>query len=239
MTATSPVWGDDTGNDIGDPMLFPDSLESEYRSEGRPLRVAHEPVDASGGGRPLRPRPDRPAAGEHPLANPAGQPAENTGDYAAGSQRRSRSRCGVRPTVDNGRMTVHIQWANPDTDWDLYIIDSAGEVVTPSASFGDTNEDAVLFDPPPGEYTAHVVELRPGGRRSRTTTGRAARSDFRSPTARDVGPKEAWQPDLRGRGRAACARHAAVIVVDRGERVERRQLVRGPLGGLRRPSGRD
>ena len=46
-------------------------------------------------------------------------------------------------------MTVHIQWANPETDWDLYITDSTGEVVTQSASFGDTTEDAVLVDPPP------------------------------------------------------------------------------------------
>ena len=51
--------------------------------------------------------------------------------------------------MDNGRFTVHIEWTNPETDWDIYITDASGEVVTQSASFGDTNEDAVLVDPPP------------------------------------------------------------------------------------------
>ena len=27
-------------------------------------------------------------------------------------------------------MTVHIEWGNPETDWDLYIVNAAGEVVT-------------------------------------------------------------------------------------------------------------
>ena len=31
--------------------------------------------------------------------------------------------------------------------------------MTQSASFGDTNEDAVLVDPPPGNYVAHVVNF--------------------------------------------------------------------------------
>jgi hypothetical protein len=42
-------------------------------------------------------------------------------------------------------------------DWDLYVVDATGEVVSQSASFGDTTEDAVLVDPPPGQYRAHVV----------------------------------------------------------------------------------
>ena len=31
--------------------------------------------------------------------------------------------------------------------------------MTQSASFGDTTEDAVLVDPPPGNYVAHVVNF--------------------------------------------------------------------------------
>ena len=54
-------------------------------------------------------------------------------------------------------MTVHIEWANPETDWDLYMVDAARRGGDQSASFGDTTEDAVLFDPPPGDYVAHVV----------------------------------------------------------------------------------
>ena len=34
---------------------------------------------------------------------------------------------------------------------------ATGEIVTQSASFGDTTEDAALFDPPPGDYVAHIV----------------------------------------------------------------------------------
>ena len=59
--------------------------------------------------------------------------------------------------VDNGRMTVHIEWSSPDTDWDIYVIGPNGQIVTQSAPFGDTTEDATLFDPPPGQYRLHVV----------------------------------------------------------------------------------
>ncbi len=94
------------------------------------------------------------------LANPAGQPAENIeGDYAAGRLRGDPVHRAGPPAVDNGRMTVHIEWGNPETDWDLYVVRPGGEVVTQSASFGDTTEDAVLVDPPPGQYVAHVVNF--------------------------------------------------------------------------------
>ena len=61
------------------------------------------------------------------------------------------------PEVDNGRMTVHIEWGNPNTDRDLYVYDSGGNLVTQSAAFGDTTEDAVLLDPPAGAYKAVIV----------------------------------------------------------------------------------
>ena len=54
-------------------------------------------------------------------------------------------------------MTVHIEWGNPETDWDLYVYDANGNVVSQSASFGDTTEDAILIDPPAGRYTAVIV----------------------------------------------------------------------------------
>jgi hypothetical protein len=63
--------------------------------------------------------------------------------YADGAFEAIPFTVGGPPEVDNGRMTVHIEWGNPETDWDLYVINAAtGEVVTQSASFGDTTEDA-------------------------------------------------------------------------------------------------
>ncbi len=98
-------------------------------------------------------------------------------------------------------------------DWDLYVVDATGEVVSQSASFGDTTEDAVLVDPPPGQYRAHVVNYE-GGETSDWTLGEAR---FLSPTPTVYGPKEAWQltcEDEEGRVRATRN-----LVVDRGERV--------------------
>ena len=43
------------------------------------------------------------------------------------------------PEVDNGRMTVHIQWTDPNVDWDLYVLDANGTVVAQSAAFGDAD----------------------------------------------------------------------------------------------------
>jgi hypothetical protein len=122
-------------------------------------------------------------------------------------------------------MTVHIEWANPDTDWDLYIVNSAGELVTSSASFGDTTEDAVLFDPPPGEYTAHVVNYDQvdGAPYDDWSNGYV---DFASPRPTTYGPKEAWQLSCEDQdGRTLATRS---LVVDRGDRVNIGRLCGGP-----------
>ena len=175
------------------------------------MNASTRPVVAGRDGR----NPTGPPQASIPLANPAGQPAENTGDYAAGSEAIPFTVQGP-PAVDNGRFTVHIQWTNPDTDWDIYITDSTGEVVTQSASFGDTNEDATLVDPPPGQYTAHVQNYdQVDGQPYDDWSGGAV--NFRSPTPRTVGPKEPWIltcEDPEGRLRATRR-----VIVDRGERV--------------------
>ena len=217
MTSTSPVWQDDLGSEIGNPMLFPDSLESELRSDGgrfawhmnpstRPVVAGRFGRDATG-----------PPQAAIPLANPAGQPAENTGDPLTGpGRRRFRSPIAGPPAVDNGRMTVHIEWTNPENDWDLYVVDASGEVVTSSASFGDTTEDAVLFDPPPGEYTAYVVNYdQVDGTPYDDWTNSSV--TFQSPRPLTRGPQEAWTltcEDEEGRLRAVRN-----LVVDRGARV--------------------
>ena len=215
MTSTSPVWGDDTSTMIGDPILFPDKLESELTSRGGRfawhVNPSTRPVVAGRDGR----NPTGPPQASIPFANPPGVPAENTGDFSAGSEAIPFTVQGP-PAVDNGRMTVHIEWANTDTDWDIYITDSTGEVVTQSASFGDTTEDATLVDPPPGQYTAHVQNYdQVDGQPVDDWSGGVV--SFRNPTPRTVGPKEAWIlscEDPEGRLRATRR-----VIVDRGETV--------------------
>jgi hypothetical protein len=88
--------------------------------------------------------------------------------------------------------------------------------VTQSASFGDTDEDAVLIDPPPGQYTVHVVNFDQvdGQPVDDWSNGSVT---FRSPQPTRIGPKEAWTltcEDEDGRVRAVRD-----LVVDRGDRA--------------------
>ncbi|MDQ5832896.1 MAG: peptidase M14, partial [Actinomycetota bacterium] len=150
------------------------------------------------------------------LANPAGQPAENTGGPLTGPSETIPFTVAGPPAVDNGRMTVHIEWTNPATDWDLYVVDAAGEIVTSSAAFGDTTEDAVLFDPPPGQYTAYVINYdQVDGALYDDWSGGLL--SFQSPTPLTRGPQEAWTLTCEDEeGRLQAVRN---LVVDRGDRV--------------------
>ena len=218
MTSTSPVWQNDFGTEVGDPILFPDALDYKYASKGGHfdwnVNPSTRPVVAGRDGRD----PVAPKQGDITFANPPGQPAENTeGNYADGAYEAIPFTVGGPPDVDNGRMTVHIEWGNPDTDWDLYIVNvDTGLVVTQSASFGDTTEDAVLVDPPPGNYVAHVVNFDQidGQPYDDWTNGHVT---FLSPTPRHEDAKEAWHltcEDKQGKVRATRD-----VVVDRGDRV--------------------
>jgi hypothetical protein len=96
------------------------------------------------------------------------------------------------------------------------VTDSTGEVVTQSASFGDTTEDAVLVDPPPDEYVAHVVNYdQVDGAPFDDWSG--GEVQFRSPTPRVVNGKEAWM--LTCEDRDGHVRGSRNVVVDRGQRV--------------------
>lgn len=52
---------------------------------------------------------------------------------------------------------MHVEWANAANDRDVSVLDATGAIVSQSAAYGDADEDAVLVDPPPGTYTAVVV----------------------------------------------------------------------------------
>ena len=76
--------------------------------------------------------------------------------------------------------------------WDVYVYNAAGTLVAPSASFGDTTEDAVLADPPPGTYTAVIVNYDQIDGQPYDDWGNG-RVEFDSPRPRvETGVKEAW-----------------------------------------------
>ena len=154
-------------------------------------------------------------------------PAENTGNFPEGPQENLPFTVQGPPAVDNGRFTVHIEWTNPETDWDIYITDASGEVVTQSASFGDTNEDAVLVDPPPGNYVAHVVNYDQVDGQP-VDDWKAGEVRFQSPTPR-VGERQGGvEPHLRGpRGPAACRPPGGRGPGREGERRRRVPALRG------------
>jgi hypothetical protein len=218
QTSSSPVWEDDFGNSVGDPIRFTDTLTSELRTTGptfawhvnpstRPLVTGRHGRDPTG-----------PPQEGFALANPPGAPAENT-DYPPDPpyEEIPFTVKGPADGVDNGRMTVHIEWGSPDTDWDIYVVGPNGQVVAQSASFGDTTEDASLFDPPPGEYRLHVVNYDQVMRTPDDWVG--GNVTFRSPTPRvETGTKESWTLTcLDSRGRVQATRQ---VVVDRGRRAQ-------------------
>ena len=138
------------------------------------------------------------------LPNPPGVPAENT-IYPPGgpTEEIPFTVRGPADGVDNGWMTVHIEWSSPDTDWDVYVIGPNGDIVTQSASFGDTTEDAVLFDPPPGQYRAVVVNYDQVMNTPDDWFG--GKVTFRSPDPRiDTGAEGGLDPDVLGLARPAA-----------------------------------
>ena len=216
QTTTSPVWQDDFGTVIGDPILFEDSLTSELASDGGEfawhVNPSTRPIVAGRDGRD----PTGPPQASIPLANPAGVPAENV-DYPNGVYESVPFTVQGPPAVDNGRLTVHIEWTNPETDWDIYVVDSAGKVVTQSAGFGIPEENARLVDPPPGEYTLHVVNYDQVTRDVDDWFGAEVR--FQSPTPKvETGTKEAWTLTCVGAGGQEQATRQ--VTVDRGQSVD-------------------
>ena len=84
-TETSPVWNNDYGTDIGPVRTFQDTLEYAMKTDGPSfewnVNPSTRPVVAGRDGRPAT----GPPQADITFANPAGQPAENTGDPRAGA----------------------------------------------------------------------------------------------------------------------------------------------------------
>ena len=218
LTETSPVWNNDFGTDIGPVQTFQDTLEYTMKTDGPTfewnVNPSTRPVVAGRDGRDAQ----APPQADFTFANPAGQPAEYTGaDPRGGPHEEVSFDVEGLPQSDNGRMAVHIDWTNPATDWDVYVYDASGNIVAQSAAFGDTTEDAVMIDPPPGRYTAVIVNYDQVDGAAFDDWG-GGRVDFEGPRPRTENPeKEAWtftcrRPD----GQTGTPQQ---VVVDRGGRA--------------------
>jgi Zinc carboxypeptidase len=218
QTSTSPVWRDDLGNSVGAPIRFTDTLSSELDAPGGQftwhVNPSTRPLVAGRHGR----EPTGPPQERIELANPPEVPAENKAYPPGGPVDEIPFTVkGAADGVDNGRMTVHVEWSSPDTDWDIYVIGPNGQIVSQSATTGDTTEDATLFDPPPGEYTLHVVNYEQVMHTPDDWLG--GHVTFSSPAPRvETGTKESWTLTCTdGAGHVEASRQ---VIVDRGARLQ-------------------
>jgi hypothetical protein len=189
QTPTSPVRQPD--GTTKPPIYITDKLDSTYSSTGGrfawSVNPSTRPYVAGRYGRD----PQGPKQTTIQLANPPGVPAENTGFPGNPVSERMPFTVKGLPEVDNGRFDVVVQWTSTDTDWDLFVFNAAGELVTSSAAGGTNSERAVMFDPPPGEYTAVMVnydQVDPAN----PDDWSAGRVEFASPVPPTYGPKEAY-----------------------------------------------
>ncbi|WP_374065107.1 M14 family zinc carboxypeptidase [Actinokineospora auranticolor] len=214
QTPTSPVLNPD--GSTGLPIYVADTLTSNLSSTGGrfswAVNPSTRPYVAGRYGRD----PKGPAQAGVVLPNPPGVPPVNTNFPADTTAERIPFHVDGLPKVDNGKLTVSISWADAATDWDLYIFDAKGNVVTSSASGGTNQERAVLFDPPAGDYTAAVVNFSQAG--PTTDDWGSLKVDFASPLPTTYGPKEPYQltcTDKKGR-----LVGLADVYADRGQTVD-------------------
>ncbi len=154
QTLTSPVVG--INGQIGDPIAFPDRLESRLAVTGKAfewhVNPSTRPVVMGTYGR--TPDPSKGVSPTQELANPPGIPPEDPS-----SQTGEDVVFEVKPDagVDNGRMTVNLQWADARDDWDIQLYNATGRQITASESYGDNDEAAVHDDPAFGTYRVRVI----------------------------------------------------------------------------------
>ncbi|ONI87803.1 peptidase M14 [Saccharothrix sp. ALI-22-I] len=214
-TPTSPVVQPD--GSTKEPIQWADVIKSDLASKGGRFSWAVNPSTRPYvAGRYGRDPQGPPQAGIA-LANPDGIPAENTNFPGDATAERIPFHVDGMPAVDNGKMEVTVGWATPETDWDLYIFDSAGNLVTSSANGGTNTEKAVLFDPPAGDYTAVMVNYEQADPATPDDWSNL-NVGFSSPLPTTYGPKEPYTltcSDQRGN-----IVGLAEIYADRGQTVD-------------------
>jgi hypothetical protein len=210
---TSPVL--QANGSTGAPLEYTDTLTSSYASKGGKFSWAvnpsTRPIVAGRYGRD----PLAPAQPGQAFTNPTGIPAANTDDPITGAHEAVQFTIGALPQYDNGTATVSMAWGSTATDWDLYVVNSDGQIVGQSAQGGTNREDALLIDPAAGTYTAYLVNYEGGATDDWTSAGVAFANPL--PELR-TGIKEAWnlsctKPD----GTVAATR---AVVVERGQTLD-------------------
>ncbi|UJB47114.1 peptidase M14 [Streptomyces sp. A1-5] len=213
-TPTSPVRRPDGSQ--GPPLEVAETLDSTLLAGGGgftwSVNPSTRPYVAGRYGR----EPQAPVQPAVLLSHPPALPPVNT-DYPTNpaADRVSFTVEGP-PRADNGRMTVSVNWRSRKTEWDLYVLDPAGRTVGESV-VGDTDsQQVVMFDPPPGRYTAVVVDFQQADPAAPDAwTGRV---DFRSPLPTVHGPTEAYTLTCEDPGGHRLG--STEVTVGRGQRVE-------------------
>ncbi|MFC6091501.1 M14 family zinc carboxypeptidase [Saccharothrix lopnurensis] len=214
-TPTSPVRQPD--GSTTPPIQVTDTVESTYSSTGGrftwSVNPSTRPYVAGRYGRD----PQGPPQAAVALANPPGVPAENTSFPGNPVAERIPFTVQAPPAADNGRFDVSVSWGSTRTDWDLYVLNAAGQVVTQSARGGTNSERATLLDPPAGEYTAVLVNYEQADP-ANPDDWTAGRVEFASPVPPTYGVEEAYTLTCTDRqGRVVGLTD---VFVDRGETVD-------------------
>jgi hypothetical protein len=214
QTPTAPVIQPD-GN-VGPAILVPDVIDNQIKPRGGftwHVNPSTRPYVAGRYGR----FPTAPPQAALTLANPDGQPVENTGSPTEGPHEEVPFTVLGPPGVDNGEARIRIEWTDPNTDWDLYILDADNHVLAQAATFGTTFEEAVLLDPVPGTYRAIIVNYdQVDGQPYDDWTNGSVR--FASPTPPVPGVRESYTLTCeRPNGSIAAVRQ---VIVDRGQSVD-------------------
>lgn len=204
-TPTSPVLQSDGTTRA--PLRYRDVLDSTYRSDGGAFRWAVNPSTRPYVDGRIGREPTGPTQAEIVLPNPAGIPAVHTGDPLSGPHESVPFTVQPDARVDNARMDVTVRWGSTGTDWDLYVLNGAGEVVSSSAQGGTSFETAVMLDPPAGRYRAVLVNYAGG----RSDDWRAGTVEFQGPRPAMDGRTEAWLLTCeRPNGAVAAVRRVTV-----------------------------
>ena len=209
---TSPVIVDDSDPNLTkDPIEYRDRLSSSLDTRGGrfswAVNPSTRPVVAGRSGRVAQ-APAQPTA---TLTNPAGVPAEGESEFA------TFTITGL-PTYDNGRAAVTVSWpgvpGDEALDWDVFVYNSAGDLVGQAATLADP-EVAALIDPVPGTYTVEVNNYQ-GGTAATDWSGKVVFEQPKPPVV--TGVKEAWMMTCaKKNGDVVASRQ---VVVDRGQSVD-------------------
>jgi hypothetical protein len=216
QTPTSPVIQPD--GTVGPPLFYTDVLDSTFQSWFGRFSWAVNPSTRPYVAGRFGHNPVAPPQADFTFANPPGQPAENTsGVPTEGPHEEIPFTLLGPPAVDNGEVHIRINWTNPDTDWDLYILDEGNHTVAQSASFGTNFEEAILLDPPAGNYRAIIVNFdQLDGQPYDDWFDGSVK--FKPPTPAVPGVKEAWTLTCeRPNGSIAAVKS---VIVDRGKSVD-------------------